>query len=79
MDHQNVTLSLPKDVLQKVKLLAVKRGLSLSGLLVNYLEKIVLDEEAFTAARRRHLAVLETGLDLGTKGSIGWTREELHD
>ena len=79
MDKQNITLSIPKDVLQKIKLLAVKKGTSVSGLMAHVLEEIVAEEEGFQDSRLRHLALLEGGLDLGTKGTSGWTREALHD
>ena len=42
METQNITLALPKDVLLKVKLLAVKRNTSVSGLLTQTLERLVL-------------------------------------
>lgn len=41
METQNVTLSLPKEVLLKVKLIAVKRQTSVSRLLTQILENIV--------------------------------------
>ncbi len=78
MERQNITLSLPKDFLRKVKLLAVKQETSVSGLLTRILEEIVNREEGYEAARQRHLAQLEAGFDLGTQGSSSWTREELH-
>ena len=40
METQNVTLSIPKDVLLKVKLLAVKRQTLVSGLLTQTLERL---------------------------------------
>ena len=79
MERQNVTLSLSKDILQKAKLLAVKQGTSLSGLLTRALEQIVVREERYQSARRRHLATLESGHDLGTQGVVQWRREDLHD
>ena len=78
MDKQNITLSIPKDVLQKIKLLAVKKGTSVSGLMTHVLKEIVEEEEGYQDARLRHLALLERGVDLGTKGSSEWTREDLH-
>ena len=78
MDKQNITLSIPKDVLQKIKLLAVKKGTSVSGLMTHVLKEIVEEEEGYQDARLRHLALLERGVDLGTKGSGEWTREDLH-
>ena len=41
METQNVTLSIPKETLLKVKLLAVKRQTSVSGLLTQALERLV--------------------------------------
>ena len=79
MITQNITLSLPKDLLLKVKLLAVQRGTSVSGLLAGELEKLVAQDEAYGRARRRHLAWLEQGTDLGTGGHIAVSRDELHE
>ena len=79
MEKQNITLSIPKDILQKVKIIAVKRGTSLSRLLTRTLEGIVSREESYEVARRNHLSILEEGLDLGTEGNTQWTREELHE
>lgn len=79
MEMQNITLSLPKDILLKVELLAEKRQTSVSGLLTQTLEKLVEQEEAYTHARRRHLQWLDQGADLGTGGRITTSREELHE
>lgn len=79
METQNITLSLPKDTLLKVKLLAVRRGTSVSGLLAGELEKLVADDEAYVRARQSHLTRLETAADLGTKGHISISRDELHE
>lgn len=35
MEHQKVTLSLPKELLKRAKHIAIERGTSLSGLLVH--------------------------------------------
>ncbi len=79
MITQNITLSLPKDLLLKVKLLAVRRGMSVSGLLAGELEKLVAQDEAYDRARQRHLAWLEQAADLGTGGRIEVSRDELHE
>jgi hypothetical protein len=79
MERQNITLSLPKDLLQKVKIIAVKKNTSLSGLLSDYLEKITNQEEAYQIAQTRHRRLLKRGFDLGLKGEIPWGREELHE
>ena len=79
MERQNITLSLPKDVLLKVKLIAVRRQTSVSGLLTQTLERIVEHEDAYAHARRHHLEWLRLGADLGTGGQVSVGREELHE
>ena len=79
MEKQNITLSLPKDVLLKVKLLAVRRETSVSGLLTQTLENLVRQEEAYVHAHLRHLQLLEQGANLGTEGRVMTTRDEMHE
>ena len=79
MDRQNITLSLPKDLLKKAKHLAVERGTSLSGLLSRYLEEVVRREEAHQRAARRLKRRMRDGFDLGTHGQSFWKREDLHE
>jgi hypothetical protein len=79
MKKQNITLSIPKEVLLKVKLLAVKRETSVSGLLTQTLENLVRQEEAYAHAHLRHLQLLEQGANLGTEGRVMTTRDELHE
>ncbi len=78
MDRQNVTLSLPKALLKKAKTLAVMKDRSLSDLLRGALEEKVREESGYRRARDRQIALMERGLDLGTKGKATVTREELH-
>ncbi|MCW5875998.1 MAG: hypothetical protein KIS85_03860 [Anaerolineales bacterium] len=79
MEKQNVTLALPKELLQKAKLLAVKRKTSLSALLASTLAEVVNKDEGYDAGKQRYLKWLEEGRDLGTKGEITWTRDDLHE
>lgn len=79
MEKQNITLSIPEEILLKVKQLAVHRQTSVSSLLTQTLERLVRQEDAYTHARQRHLQRLEQGVDLGTNGQILTGREELHE
>lgn len=79
MDKQNVTLAIPKNILQQAKLIAVRQQTSISGLLTRMLEELVESEEEYGRARDQHLALLEHGFDLGTEGQVSWTRDELHE
>ncbi|MEW6213828.1 MAG: CopG family transcriptional regulator [Nitrospirota bacterium] len=79
MERQNVTLSLPKALLKKAKTLAVKKEKSLSDLLRETLEEKVKEETGYQRARNRQIALMERGFDMGTKGKITVSREELHE
>jgi hypothetical protein len=79
MDTQNITLALPRDVLRKVKLIAVQRQTSVSSLLAGELEKLVRQEDLYVQAKRRHLGWLEQSADLGTHGQNQSSRDELHE
>ncbi|MDA8347036.1 MAG: DUF6364 family protein [Thermaerobacter sp.] len=76
---KNVTLSLPKEVLQEVKIIAARRGTSISSLLTFLLTDLVRQEDQYEAARRRSLAWLDRGLDLGTRGEIPTSHEDLNE
>ncbi len=73
----NITLKLDADLLRQARILAAEEGTSISALLAARLEKIVRERRAYDHARRRALARLREGFDLG------WTRphsrDELHE
>lgn len=76
---QNVTLAIPKDILRKVKILAVQKNTSLSGLLPQTLVDLVAHQDAYEQARERNLSLLKSGFDLGKQGQVTWKREEIHE
>ncbi len=79
MQRQNITLSLPRELIKRAKIAAIRRDTSLSNLMRQALEAVVEKEESYESAMKRHLQILEEGLDLKLKGQISWTREELHE
>lgn len=79
MATQNITLALPKEVLLKAKFLAIRRGTSVSGLLASELARLVAEDEAYERAHQTYLARLESAADLGTRGRITVSRDELHE
>ena len=78
MDKQNVTLSLPKKLLKKAKIVAIRQEKSLSGFLADLLASAVHQDEAYEIAFRRNMARQKSAYDLGTGGKIQWDREALH-
>jgi hypothetical protein len=78
MEKQNVTLSIPKVLLGKAKILAVTQDKSLSQLLKEALEEKVREEADYNSAQKRQLRLLKKGLNFGTKGRIKISRDDLH-
>jgi hypothetical protein len=65
------------DLLREARVLAADQGTSVSAMLRDRLEELVRGHRSYEVARRRALARLRKGLDLG------WTpprsRDELHE
>jgi hypothetical protein len=78
MANQNVTVSLPLHVIRKAKHLAVDRGLSLSRFVAELVEEQVNGPEHQEQPFERQKRLMHEGLDLGFKGHIPWSRDDLH-
>lgn len=79
IETQNITLSLPKNLLQRIKHIAIDKNTSVSRLLAETLEEIVKKEDSYENARLYHIKILEKGFDLGTEGKVTWRREDLYE
>lgn len=77
MEKQNITLSLPKSVLRRVKILAVQRQSSVSRLLTQAVEKMLEEETEYESAHKRQTALLEKGFNLGFRKPA--SRDEIHE
>jgi hypothetical protein len=77
MMKTNITLKLDTDMLREARILAAEEGLSISGLLAAKLDEVVRQRKGYDRSRRRAVARLRKGFDLG------WTppgsRDELHE
>jgi hypothetical protein len=73
----NITLKIDDGLLREAKIMAAQEDTSISALLTRQLESLVRQRKAYDGARRRALARLKQGWDLG------WTppasRDELHE
>jgi hypothetical protein len=77
--NQNITLSLPEEDLREARILAARRGTSVSRLLAQMLRTTVEQETGYAAAKERSQARLRDGTDLGTGGRVTWSRDDLHE
>jgi hypothetical protein len=73
----NITLKLDKDLLRKARVLAAEEDTSVSALLAAKLEEAVREREGYEQAKRRALAILRKGFDLGYTPPA--SRDELHE
>ena len=76
---RNVTLSLPYSLLQKAKLMAVKKDKSLNQFMKEALEEKIRKDSGYKSAKQRQLRLLDMKIDLGTKGLFSVSREEIHE
>ena len=63
MANQNITLSLPEEDLREVRVLAARRGTSVSQFLARMLRETVERETGYDAAKDHSLAMLREGMD----------------
>jgi hypothetical protein len=78
-DNQNITLSVPRKLLKRVKRVAADRDTSVSALMTEALDRIADEDRRYTAARKGALAALRSARSLGTRGRRSWSRDELHE
>ena len=73
----NITIKVEAALARDAKVLAARRGTSLSRLVADQLETLVNDDQAYAAAKRRALRRLKRGYDLGWQAPVD--RADLHD
>ena len=62
---QNLTIQLDRETIRKAKVLAAKRGTSIGNLVAEQIRGTVEADDAYDAARRAALDLLERGFHLG--------------
>ena len=74
---QNVTVSLNVEVVRKAKILAAKRGTSISAMLAEQVESLVKRDDTQERAIQSAIARMQRGFRLG--GGKLVSRDELHE
>ena len=77
MNSTNITIKVDSDLARDAKVFAARHGTSLSRLVAQQLERLVRGDQVYSAARRRALARLRQGYDMGGEGPL--SREEVND
>ena len=73
----NITVKVDAGLAKEAKVLAARRGTSLSRLVAEQLETLVNDDQVYAASKRRALRRLKRGYDLGWEPTEN--RALLHD
>jgi hypothetical protein len=73
----NVTLKLDASLLREIRILAAEEGTSISAMLAARLEQIVRERKNYERSRRRALARLREGMNLGWKRPT--SRDEIYE
>lgn len=73
MAKTNVTISIDSKLAHDAKVLAAKRGVSLSRLVAERIEILVDDERRYAAAKRRAIKHMEEGI------ASGWQKPASRD
>jgi hypothetical protein len=76
MSRRNLTLQLDEELIRRAKVLAARRGTSVSGLVARQLRELVEEDERYEEARR---VALEALSDVSRRGGRRWRREDLHE
>lgn len=73
---RNVTVQLDEDVIRRAKVLAAKRGTSVSGLVAAEIGRLVAEDERYEEAWRRARKAMGEAAE---RGGRRWDRGELHE
>ena len=76
MAKTNLTLQLDDDVIRRARIVAVKRGTSVSALVARELEGLVAQDARYEEARGRAEELMQGA---ARRGGRSWRRDELHD
>ena len=76
MGKTNLTISVEKELLRTMKIIAAKRDTSVTGLLTEMMESRAKQDGDYERAKKRAIARMKKGMNLGFKPV---PRDELHE
>jgi hypothetical protein len=76
MARRNLTLQLDEETIRQAKILAAKRGTSVSGLMTRELELLIARDARYEEAQRRAIELMAESV---ARGGRRWRREDLYE
>jgi hypothetical protein len=73
--RRNLTLQLDEETIRQAKLLAAKRGTSISGLVARELQRLVARDARYEEAQRRAVELMAESV---ARGGRSWRRDDLY-
>ncbi|MFA5509201.1 MAG: ribbon-helix-helix protein, CopG family [Vulcanimicrobiota bacterium] len=74
----NLTLSLPRDLMLRLKHRAVDAGSSVSQLVRDLVERALVEDDPYERARRRQAELMDRGFPMDLERWTPGPRDELH-
>lgn len=75
MAKTNLTVQLEEDVIRRARVVAAKRGTSVSSLVARELNELVEREDRYDEARQRAIELMASARP---RGERGWTRDDIY-
>lgn len=75
MAKTNLTLQLDEEVIRRARVVAAKRGTSVSALVARQLDALVADDERYETARQRAMELMARAKPHGGRN---WSRDDLY-
>ena len=77
--RKNVTLSISEPLLRRFRVYAAARNQSMTSLMTEAIQTMLDQDRQSARTQLRFLERIRHAPDRGTAGSVGWSREELHE
>ena len=75
----NITIRIDAGIASQAKIIAAKKGTSISAMVSDWLSSITKRTSEYEKARKRHEKMMEKGMNLGVYGTPTWTRENIYE
>lgn len=75
MAKSNLTIQLDEEVIRRARVVAAKRGTSLSALVARQLTELAAHDERYEAAQRRAMELLDRP---SRRSARDWTRDDIY-
>jgi hypothetical protein len=76
MARRNLTVQLDEETIRQAKVLAARRGTSISGLVARELEELVARDARYEQARQRAVEIMAASIP---RGGRTWRRDQLYE